>query len=210
MPRFAAEAPPRDFLLERFPKWTLAHWCTVVAAVSFLVLATLPEARLNDFDVPTGGESVRIARSLAFHGTFADPFATMKTGVSAHIAPAYPFLYSLVLRLFGTHYTALLILWAGSLACLALQLGLLPLLSHRLHFGILPGIIGAILGSFSLYAPVDTRWECFFAGLLSLLAFLTTARSFQKESRIASLGSGTLWAILILTNPVAILLLAVW
>src|SRR2546430_1525084 len=133
MPRFAAEAPPRDFLLERFPKWTLAHWCTVVAAVSFLVLATLPEARLNDFDVPTGGESVRIARSLAFHGTFADPFATIKTGVTAHIAPAYPFLYSLVLRLFGTHYTALLILWAASLACLALQLGLLPLLSHRLH-----------------------------------------------------------------------------
>jgi hypothetical protein len=204
------EAPPRDFLLKHFPKWTLAHWCVVMAAASFLILAVLPEGRLNDFDVPTGGENVRVARSLAFHGTFANPFSTMNTGMTAHVAPVYPFLYSLVLRGFGTGYTALLTLWAVNVSFLALQFGLLPLLSLRLHLGVLPGILAAILGAFSLYAPIDTRWESFLAGLLLLLAFLFSERAFRSKHRYEALLAGALWGFVVLTNPVTVLLLAAW
>jgi len=208
--RTDTEAPPRDFLLEKFPKWTLAHWCILITAASFLILALLPEARLNDFDVPTAGENVRVARALAFHGAFADPFATLRTGPTAHVAPVYPSLYSLVLRIFGTAYNALLILWAANVAFLSLQFGLLPLLSHRLHLGVLPGIAAAALGSFSLYAPIDTRWESFLAGLLLVLAFFLSEEACREQNWAMAFASGMLWGVLLLTNPVAILLLVAW
>src|SRR5258707_8832469 len=48
-----------------------------------------------------GPESLNLARSLASHGTFADPYHAMPTGYSAHLAPLYPLLLAAVLRLFG-------------------------------------------------------------------------------------------------------------
>ena len=173
-------------------------------------MALLPEGRLNDFEVPFGAEPVRVARSLAVHGAFADPFAVMPTGPTAHLAPVYPFLYSMILRLFGTGYTALWIAWVCDLACFALQMGLLPLLSYRLHLGAFPGVVAAALGTFSLYAPIDTRWESFFAGTLLLFAYLLTDRAFRNQNLWLSLAAGALWGIAVLTNPVTVLLLLAW
>jgi hypothetical protein len=204
------EARPQDHLLEKFPKWTLAHWCVIVFAVSFLILAILPETRLNDFDVPNGAETVRVARSLAARGTFADPFPLMPTGTTAHVAPVYPFLYSLVIRMFGTGYTALRIVWTLNLAFFALQMALLPVLSCRLHLGVLAGIVAAALGTFSLYAPIDTRWESFFAGTLLLVAYLVSDLVFRDETVTTTIIAGGLWGVLILTNPVVVLLLLAW
>ncbi len=204
------EARPQDRLLTKFPKWTLAHWCVIVFAVSFLILAVLPETRLNDFDVPNGAEPVRVARSLASRGTFADPFVVMPTGITAHVSPVYPFLYSLVLRMFGTGYTALRIVWTLNVAFFALQMALLPILSYRLYLGVLAGIIAAALGTFSLYAPIDTRWESFFAGTLLLLAYLLTDRVFRDKAITTTVIAGGLWGVLILTNPVIVLLLLAW
>lgn len=206
----SVKAVPQDLLFERFPTWTLAHWCVVVTAASFILLALLPEGRLNEVEVSSGSEAVLVARSLAAHGTFANPFATMKTGVTAHVAPVYPFLYSLVLRAFGTGYTALQVAWAFNVLFFALQMGLLPLLSVRLELGLLPGIVAAFLGTLSLYSPIDTRWESFFAGLLLLLAFFVTERSLGTQSSAATLAAGVLWGVLILTNPVVALLLLAW
>jgi len=152
------QAAPTDLIAGRFPKWTLTHWCIVVTAASFLLLTLMPQGRLNEFEVSSGSEAVLVSRSLATHGTFADPFATMKTGPTAHVAPVYPFLYSLVLRAFGTGQAALQVAWACNVFCFSLQMGLLPLLSSRLQLGILPGIVAAFLGIFSLHSPIDTRW----------------------------------------------------
>lgn len=205
-----APAILEDVLLRNFPGWRVAHWCVVVFAVSFLVMALLPEARLTDFEVPNAAEPVRVARSLAADGTFANPFASLPTGSTAHVAPVYPFLYSLVLRGLGTGHAALQVMWALNLGLLALQMALLPLLSHRLKFGVLPGIIAAGSGTFSLHAPVDTRWECFLAGALLLLAFLGSERSLAHGKVYWSCAIGVLWGILILTQPVMVPLLAAW
>lgn len=209
-PRIAPEDVGQDALLAKYPHWTLAHWCVSVAAVSFLILALLPEARLVDFDISNGAENVRVARSLATQGAFADPFASRPTGSTAHVAPLYPIFYAAFLSVLGTGPAALLVLWGCNVSFLAAQMGLLPLLSHRLHLGILPGILAAALGTFSLYAPIDTRWECFLAGLLLLLAFLNTASSLNRESRRATLAAGILWGLAILANPVTVLLMAAW
>lgn len=202
--------PSQDFLLRRFPKWTLAHWCVLLFAASFVVLALLPEAHLQDTDVPNGAETVRVARSLATHGTFANPFVVLPTGTTAHVAPVYPFFYSLILHAFGTGYAALLVAWSLNVAFLALTFALLPVVSHRLQLGVAAGIVAAALGAFSLDAPIDTRWESFFAGLLLLLVYLLTARAFQAERVAATLAAAALWGILVLTNPVAVLLLLAW
>lgn len=210
VPRIAPKDVAQDTLLAKYPHWTLAHWCVSVAALSFLVLALLPEARLLDFVISNGAENVRVARSLAARGAFADPFASLPTGSTAHVAPFYPIFYSAFLRVLGTGSAALLVLWACNVGFLAAQMGLLPLLSHRLHLGILPGILAATLGTFSLYAPIDTRWECFLAGLLLLMAFLKTESSINRGSREAILAAGILWGLAILTNPVMVLLMAAW
>jgi len=201
---------PRDLLVERFPKWTLPHWCIIITAASFLLLIFLPDGRLNEFEVSSGSEAVLVARSLAANGTFSDPFATLKTGPTAHVAPVYPFLYSLVLRAFGTGHSALQVGWACNVFCFALQMGLLPLLSSRLQVGILPGIVAGLLGTLSLHSPIDTRWEPFLAGLLLLLAFLATERSLATRSRPATIAAGAFWGFSILTNPVLIVLLVGW
>jgi len=188
----------------------LPHLCVIVFAVSFLLFAVVPEGRLDDLSVPYGGESVRVARSLATSGAFANPFAVMHTGPTAHVAPVYPFLYSLFLRAFGTGYAALVILWAWNVGLLALQMALLPWLSTRLGLGVLPGLVGAGLGSISLHTTMDTGWECFLAGALLLLAFVLTdnVALWRRWSGAALLG--VLWGVLILTNPVTLLLLAAW
>jgi hypothetical protein len=208
--RVSEETSAQDFLLQRFPKWTVAHWCVTVFAASFLTLALLPEGRLNDFELPLGSESVRLARSLAQRGAFADPFAVMPTGPTAHLAPVYPFLYSVILRLFGVGSAAVHVAWVFNVACVALQLGLLPLVASRIGIGVSPGIVGGVLGTISLYAPIDTRWESFFAGTLLLLAYLLTERSFSGQKLGLSAATGGLWGVVILTNPVAALLLIAW
>jgi hypothetical protein len=205
-----AQAAPEDRLLQTFPQWTLAHWCVAVFAASFILLAVLPEGRLNDFDVPNGAEPVRVARSLASQGTFADPFVPLRTGATAHVAPVYPLLYSLVLRGFGTGSSALRIAWALDLTFVALQMGLLPLLSSRMRLGVLPGVAAATLGTFSLYSPIDTRWESFLAGLLLLVTYFATETSLNQTSANRAVLAGVSWGVLLLTNPVSVLLLAAW
>src|ERR1700722_20339380 len=104
------EMVPTLKILRQEPETDLASLlkiCVIVFAVSFLLFAISPEGRLEDLSVPFGGESVRVARSLATHGTFADPFAVLKTGETAHVAPVYPVLYAGVLRFLGDGYAAL-------------------------------------------------------------------------------------------------------
>lgn len=190
--------------------WRLRHICVVVFTLSFFALALHPEARLVDTNIPSGAETVRVARSLADHGTFANPFAAGNTGPTAHVAPVYPFLYSLFLKTFGDGYPCLLILWALTLAILAAQMSLLPWLSSHVGLGAAPGIAAAVLGVISMHASIDTRWEGFFAGLLLLAVAVPTylKSTWAKVSGAALLGA--IWGLVVLTNPVAVLLLVAW
>ena len=190
--------------------WSLPHLCVVIFAISFVLFAVSPEGRLADLSVPFSGEAVRVARSLAVNGAFENPFASMKTGPTAHVAPVYPLFYALFLKILGTGYTSLCALWAVNIGFLALQMSLLPLLSQRLNLGILPGLVAAALGSTSLHVPVDTRWECFLAGSLLMVACLRTERVSSWESIPGAAWLGVFWGVLILTNPVMALLFAAW
>ena len=169
-----------------------------------------PEAELFGFSIPAGGEVVRVARSLADHGTFANPFQSMNTGVTAHVAPVYPFIYAVFLKVFGTGYPSLLILWGVNIAFLALQMAAMPWITSRLGLGITPGLIAATLGSISLHTTVDASWECFLAGLMVLIACVLTWRTENWSATLRAVLLGIAWGIFVLTSPLMVLLLVAW
>lgn len=188
-------------------KWTLRHTCAAVFVVCFCLLAIRPEAALFGRGIPESGEEVRVARSIAFHGTFENPFVAGNTGETAHVAPVYPLLYAAYIKVFGTGYAAQIMLGALTVALFALQLALLPWIADRLglHPGV--GIAAATLGVLSAHELLDGSWDQYFTGLLLLLAFALVLET--KTIRWAAL-TGLLWGTIILTNPVALLLLMTW
>jgi hypothetical protein len=189
------------------PNWKVRHTCAAVFVLCFCFLAAHPEARLFGLGLPENGEIVKVARSLAFHGTFADPFGGGPTGETAHIAPAYALLLAAYIKAFGTGWGAQIGLGAITVGFFALQLALLPWISDSLGLGWGIGAIAAALGAVSAHVSLDGSWEQYFAGLLLLLTFALTART---KSAPRAVLIGLLWGVLILTNPVFVLLLAAW
>src|SRR5579863_10095465 len=80
------------------------RWLPAIALLLFCagVLADPPWKRYGPAQhVQLEGEALHVAVSLWHSGRFADPYETMPTGATAHVAPVYPFLQSVILRLFG-------------------------------------------------------------------------------------------------------------
>jgi len=190
--------------------WNLRHVCILLFALSFFVIAMHPEARLMGKEVPYSGEAVRVARSLVDHGTFANPFRMLDTGETAHVAPVYPFIYAALLKMFGTGYPCLLIIWGINIAFLAVQLALLPWLTSRLGFGMTPGIIASALGAISVHTGVDGSWECFLVGFFLMLICFLTWRIENWSTLRRALLLGLVWGVLVLTNPIMVFLLLAW
>ena len=82
-------------------KTTLACLLLFVAAVSRYWVHDWTEVVRHD------PESVRLARSLAETGQFANPFVPLDTGPSAHTAPVLPALLALLMRVFGDGVTGM-------------------------------------------------------------------------------------------------------
>jgi hypothetical protein len=190
--------------------WKPHHVCILLFALSFFVIAIHPASLLRGKEVPHTGEAVRVARSLVQHGTFANPFSAHDTGETAHVAPVYPFFYATLLKIFGTGYPALLILWGLNIAFLATQMAPLPWHTSRLGFGMTPGVIAGVIGAVSVHTGVDASWECFLVGLfLMIVSYLTLRVQNWSTIRRAFL-LGLVWGVLVLTNPVMVLLLLTW
>jgi hypothetical protein len=95
---------------------------------------------------PERNETARVAESLAEHGSFANPFCG-ETGPTAHVAPGYPFLLSLLYRVTGTDTAGEISKQILTSAIVALGYALLPLIAVRcnmsIHVGALAGLAGA-------------------------------------------------------------------
>ena len=79
-----------------------------------------------DRHVEFGTEPIRIANSLALEGNFANPFGALRTGPTAHIAPGFPFLQFLILKIFGDTANGWLALQILPILALSLELAMLP------------------------------------------------------------------------------------
>jgi hypothetical protein len=127
-------------------------------------------------------ESELIAKSIASHNLFGDPYK-VPTGPTAHHAPLYPFLLSLIFRVFSYGSAAVMAMTVMNISFASLQYALLPWL------GVITGATRASLMAAFLGALVpwriykDIRWETSLTGLLLLLAVLATLRAWTPPAR---------------------------
>jgi hypothetical protein len=187
--------------------------CLLVFCAAFVRYAYATRSLLDWMGIPSGAETLQVARALVTTGRYADPFGTIQahSGFTAHLAPVYPALLALLFRGLGYGLASLTMMWVANLVFIAVQMALLPLLSVRLGLGALPGIAGAILGTLLPHYTVDFIWESLLVGMELMILCLFThkilgdPRSWWRVSLL-----GVLWGIAILTNPVTGLALAVW
>jgi len=186
----------------------------LIFCATFLVYAFATRRVLDWMAIPQGVETMHIAQSLALNGRFAGAFSPAPAAnapYSAFLAPVYPTFVSLILRAFGDGLASLTVLWVANLFFLSTQLALLPFLSERLGLGRPTGIAAAALGILLVPYKLDLEWESLLAGMLIVLLCVLLLAAFQKpRSRVAYAGLGLLWGLALLTNPLSIILLALW
>jgi hypothetical protein len=157
-------------------------------------------AMLVLLDVPLKirfAEMEQIARSLAVNGAFADPYS-VPTGLTAHHAPVYPFLLSLVFRTFGFGAAAAFAMAVMNFTFASLQWALMPFIAERGHLprsvGITAGVIGALL-PYRFFK--ETVWESALVGAATACLVLVTLRWMQSRppSVLHTVGVGVAWGV---------------
>jgi hypothetical protein len=187
--------------------------CLLVFCAAFLAYAYITRDVLDWMGIPAGAETLQVARALATTGRYADPFGSIQahSGYTAHLAPVYPAFLSLLFRGLGYGLASLTVVWVANITFIAVQMALLPLLTFRLELGALPGIAGAILGILLPHYTVDFVWESQLVGMeLMILCLLTLKVLGDPRSGWGVSLLGVLWGIAILSNPVTVLVLAIW
>jgi hypothetical protein len=183
----------------------------IVFVLSFLIYAFSPQGRPETYKLNQAGEVARVSVSVAERGTFADPYSSLPTGFTAHVAPAYVFVYAAVAKAFGMGRAGAIALWSLNIGFLALQFALLPALSERLRLGVLPGVLAAAFGVIVQPYRVLPLWESLFTGTLMILLCVLTLPYFESPGDWQhSVLLGFLWGIMILANPQCVLLLFAW
>jgi hypothetical protein len=119
--------------------------------------------------VPSGYETLHLARNLRTTGLFANPFDTLDTGPSAHLAPALPAFLALITWMFGVHSVGFYACQVAAALAASFQLGLLPLVSRLLGMGCLTGVLAACIW-LAAKLPLFWDWEPTYAGLLIAIA----------------------------------------
>ena len=177
----------------------------VLAAVRYWI-AYNPDATLKERIEP-----LSVAHSLFSSGRFANPFGSMETGDSAHLAPAFPALVALVMSGFGEGAQGAYVLNLISVAAMALQVAVFPLVATSLGMGFLTGLIA---GGLWLLAkpPLYASWECTLAALLLLMASWLFRRLIVAQSPGGS-GSvllGLSMGLLVLLMQTVLPVIVIW
>ena len=180
----------------------------VVAAI-FLASLASSAAQFTKGRFGAGFESVTLARNLAEHGRFADPFL-IPTGPSAHLAPLFPAFLALLVWLVGYSRTFVVLASVCVMLVQALHTALLPAASHLLFADRRPGVWAALLAlppPVYSYIPV---WEGMYCATGLVLFCLYAERQVRRGGATGLLLTGVAMGLLALLNPVAVLAAAPW
>jgi 4-amino-4-deoxy-L-arabinose transferase-like glycosyltransferase len=196
-------------------------WIVVpVALLIRLIVATLifrdmasPAGHYQDF----GQEVGWIARSIALGHGFSSPFFP-QTGPTAMLPPLYPFLLSLIFRVFGV-YTAKSALAALALNSLFSSVTCIPIyFAAQYATNSAQGACNSnsklakfaawawAVYPFAIYFSAARVWEYALTSLLLTTCFLVAQRLHPYHPRLAWLGFGLLFGITALSNPAVLLL----
>ncbi len=189
---------PRRYDSKLIPLFLFAAGC-ITTALQF------PTVRLGH-----GYETLAIARYLAGHGEFANPFNPHLTGPSAWAPPLYPAFLALLIRIFGDSAAFALAIDAVAIGVHGLHAALLPSVSH-LFFGdrrpgICAGVVMIVLPVFFLFP----QYEIMYVGTGLLLFCLWFNRLLLSGGMAAGFGAGLGIGSLALLNPASITVSVLW
>lgn len=199
-----------NWFFRRLETLSLTHLVLFLFLLGFAVrLAALFLLRIHMTIVFS--EMEKIARSLAENGTFANPYK-IPTGPTAHHAPVYPLLLSLIFRAFGYGTAAAYARTVMNVFFAALQYALLPVLTDAAK---IPRAVGAVAGFVGALLPYrlvsESRFETALSGLVIVVLFLVTTYWWRtrQPSRLLAFGVGLAWGagMLCTTNLLLVFLL---
>ena len=192
---------PRKHWFERHSFWIIFAVSSLIRIVKVLAAPRPPGTHLSEME--------NIARSLALHGTFADPYL-LPTGPTAHTAPGYPILLGLIFLLFGTGAAGEMVSRIASAIVASIQYALLPRVSTALG---LPRFTGAVAGMLAALAPYKGYVEGSrdsvdqpYLALALILLFLYTCKSWSAKpaagATVSPLARGLWWGLASLFSPI--------
>src|SRR3954464_2288711 len=117
--------------------------------LGIIALAFLRSFSLIHYDpratVQRTPETARVAYFLRTQGVFANPYAPLPTGPTAHVAPGYPALLAAIYWVFGTGAAGAFMFQAVDACILVLQVALIPVAATALGAGRWTGLLAALL-----------------------------------------------------------------
>jgi len=143
---------------------------------------------------------------------FANPFGSMDTGPTAHLAPLFPLALAGLIRIFGDSppfaltATLLCVLLHGLHAVLLLPLSRLLLADFR------PGVWAALFSAAVPTIPPLPQWEAIWSAVGSML-FCLLAANILRSGRpfwIKGAALGAACGVLLLLNPALLTVCGVW
>jgi hypothetical protein len=195
---------PLKHRFERHSFWLIFAVSSVIRIVKLLMAPRPPGTHLSEME--------NIARSLALHGTFADPYL-LPTGPTAHTAPGYPILLGIIFLLFGTGAIGEIASRIVSAIVSSVQYALLPRVSAALGLPRFPGAVAGLLAALAPYKgyvegsrdSVDQPY----VALALILLFLYTSRAWSARSETVSpVARGLWWGLASLFSPILALVFA--
>ena len=188
---------PLKHWFERHAFWFIFAVSSLIRIVKVVVAPRPPGTHLSEME--------NIARSLALHGTFADPYL-LPTGPTAHTAPGYPILLGLLFLFFGAGAVGETASRIASAIVSSLQYAVLPRVSTALG---LPRFTGAVAGLLAALAPYKGYVEGSrdsvdqpYIALALVLLFLNTWKAWSSPAETVSpIARGLWWGLASLLSP---------
>jgi hypothetical protein len=182
----------------------------MIPVVLFLAAAVSVSLRMQSARFGSGFETIAVARSLAEHGRFADPYSTYPTGTTAHVAPLYPAFLSVLLRIFGYSAKFGVVTSACSMAVHGLHAAILPYLSKLFFRDRRPGIWAAVL---TIVLPIYfffPQFEVIYFATAVMLFCLVSYRLAAPGGGVQAFGTGVALSLIALLNPASICMTLPW
>jgi hypothetical protein len=173
-----------------------AAWCLGMA--DFFV---------GGFGFGHGFEMYAVAKSLAVHGTYANPFQPIVTGPTALLPPLYPFVLAAFTRMLPSPLIVVAAVCLNIVAN-AFIAWLLPRLSVAFYGTHKPGTFGAVLWLCSMRLMPQWDLSLTIAGLISFCLLSRTA--VMRRGAWRTVAAGVLGGVVLLANPAMSLVIALW
>ena len=146
-------------------------------------------------------EVERVAQNLANTGVFGNPYEGCITGPTAHVAPGYPAVLSLIYRYADEPIRAIQVV---SSAVAGLTYALLPWVAGLLGLNVWLGVGAGFFGALLPYLPgmeANGAWESVFVGALLVIALGLTGRYVKHRTAMSAVLAGFFWGIALLFGP---------